>query len=140
MKSLFSHLSSILAFALVTSPALAADFGRVTGTDPNKVAIGYAAVQLLGQSELCPQGVTCVTNGTVIELLLSYGCGTQPERVVANTLEVGDELHVFVAAPVITYPNRIAMCIVPSIKKETVTLINKYGKVVLHEVNSQTGR
>lgn len=133
MKSL---ALSILAFAFV-SPAVAMPIGDL---DRNKVTIGYASVELVGQEELCPKDVTCVANGTVVELLLSYNCGTQPGRVVANTLKVGDDLHVFVAAPLLAYPNRIAMCIAPSFQTQKLTLINQYGKVVLHELNSQTAR
>lgn len=129
-----------LALALVSLVLSSPAFALTTGLNPNKVTIGYASIELVGQSELCPQGVTCVANGTVVELLLAYQCGTQPERVAYNTLKVGDELHVFVTAPLISYPNRIAVCAVPSLQKQKISLINQYGKVVLHEVSNQTGR
>lgn len=129
MKSLALALTSLV----IALPA----FAKVA---PQKeTSVGYAAIQLVGQTELCPTDVNCVTNGTQIEVLLTYDCNTEPQPVVASAINIGQELHVFVAAPVITHSGApLKMCFAQGMQKQTLTFINKYGPVVLHEVNSQS--
>lgn len=103
------------------------------------VYTGYAEVELESVEPLCPKGVTCMTDGTVVNVRVTYGCAEKLGPVTAETLEKDGKLYVFVAAPVIGEGRTPAACL--AIVHETVKFqfIMEFGKVELRPLKNHTG-
>ncbi|HXH31986.1 MAG TPA: hypothetical protein VNJ01_14345 [Bacteriovoracaceae bacterium] len=86
-------------------------------------------------SMLCPDGMTCFTNGTVIKLVLPLnGCVDSLGPVTYKAEENREKgiLNVYVSATGVANPQSMTTrCMVAPTAKYQITLVNKYGNVKL---------
>lgn len=86
---------------------------------------------------LCPDGVTCVVNGTSIQLDYTYSCAADMISFTYEAKEIGAELHVFVSAIVGTNFTNGPVCQAFTHQTQEIQLINMYGEVVIHNLGVQ---
>ncbi len=85
-------------------------------------------------SPLCPPEVTCITNGTVVDLEFTLlDCRDELAPLTYEAIEENNKLHIFISAMNLhNESSRRADCIdVPKVKRQIV-LANQLGEVKLH--------
>ncbi len=97
-------------------------------TDTRLVPIAGEVVSI---EPLCPDGMTCIANGTVIHLRFRLNsCMSRMTPVSYGALEADGRLNVYVSAlEILNRRARVALCSGPTIVRQEITLINRYGDV-----------
>lgn len=103
------------------------------------VSMNSVEAKLMSQESLCPKGVICITDGTVVNLEVELsGCEDELVPVANNAVEIGKELHVFVSAMnVATKSSAAVKCKKLPVEKVQLTYVAQYGKVVLHNLKTK---
>lgn len=86
-------------------------------------------------SPLCPTNAVCVTDGTVVDLEYRVNCTEEMVSFAYEAIEKDGDLHLYVNTVLGTNPSDgSSTCQSFSYVQKKVTLINQFGKVVLHEL------
>lgn len=125
LAALFTLTSTI---ALATSIMLPPSYNSFKSI----AADGFVA------SPLCPDDLVCVANGTVIDIDYTFPCTQDIVSFAYESKVIGKELHVFVNAVVGSNFTDEPVCQAFNHHTETITLINSYGDIVIHNLGVQT--
>lgn len=126
----FNRLASLLCFGLSAAAPSFAQASITQDLTADHTALRPVAGTVANVSMLCPDGVMCFTNGTVIRLRFELGCVSQMTPVTYTTAVVDGRLNVYVSAwEILDRRARVALCLGPTIVEQTLTLVNQYGDV-----------
>ena len=87
-------------------------------------------------SPLCPINAFCITDGTVIDLEYTVKCTETMVSFTYDAIEKGEDLHVYISTVVGTEASDGPACLAFSTVEKRISLINQYGKVVLHHLGT----
>lgn len=124
--------SAVLGLALSTSTVQAAIGTYSLPSDA--IALSPIEGSIAAVAPLCPDGVTCFVNGTIIDLrFVLQGCMDQLGPVTYRAEEVGGKLKVYVSAiNVHSEESTHVMCFAAATADYRITLINQYGDVEVY--------
>lgn len=89
-------------------------------------------------SPLCPDHVTCITDGTIVDLEYMIPCSANIISFTYEAQEIGEELHLFVSAIVGTKQTNPPVCQAFSHITQNIQLINMFGDVIVHNLGLKT--
>lgn len=121
--------SVIMMFAVFSMAALATP--QSTGLPDGTVGLAAAKGRVVARRPLCPEGVQCVTNGTIVTLEFTGGCldNLLPLTYATST----DRTEVFVHALLaVNKDSLVAFCSSLPVYKAEVSLINQYPPFKIH--------
>ncbi len=127
MKSLY-----VLSVLFLASSAFANQPSfELRSTDAYVVPI---AGEVTSVRPLCPDGMTCFANGTIVSFRFMLGsCVSRMIPLSYDAIETDGVLNVYVSAMEIASRNAIrVMCAAPGIVNQEITLFNRYGDVKVH--------
>lgn len=104
------------------------------------MAPGYYAVkyEVTGTSPLCPEGMVCVTNGTIVHLTATLdGCFDKVVFTEFKTNQTNKKATIHALGIAKVDPRSLkTACFVPAMDKRSVTLINFYSEDI-QVINSE---
>mgnify|MGYP000013385226 CR=1 FL=1 len=130
VRSLFA----LISFA--ANSASAATYYKIQG---EARALTPIAGVVTSTQPLCPAGVTCIANGTVINLEFGLlGCADELAPITYEAIEKDGDLHVYVSAINLhTKESTVSICQRFPIQPAQVILVNQYGNLKMHYLGAQ---
>ncbi len=114
----------ILSFLLAV-PALASS----VSTDKDTIRVSTLTSVKTSTEPLCPEGVTCIANGTIVNMTFTLpGCVDKLGPVNYKLVKMGKKNILYVSAQALqSSRSKVVMCFAPNFQTATATFIGVYG-------------